>query len=356
MIDVDGNEYFVDVLVMATGFQPASYLSSLEIVGVGGRTIHEAWAGEPRALLGMTVPGFPNFFIQYGPNTNGGEIVSLLERQAEHVVALRQASHAYRFDRDRGPSQVLRCLQPLDRPPDARHGVGGLEQLLQGTHRTHRDAVAVRAASVRRSGQDPGPALRADQSGGRFPPAGQRRLIRVDARTLHHLRRGQRSRADLDDRLARIRWPLDPGNEDWRYGTNRAWLEELVDYWRNGYDWRVHEAAMNRFEHYRVVLDEVPIHYIHRRGVGPDPMPLVLTHGWPWTFWDFAETIDALADPGEPRRRPGGRVRCRRPSLPGYGFSVPLLRTGVTVRTTAALWVRLMQEVLGYEQVRRTWR
>jgi cation diffusion facilitator CzcD-associated flavoprotein CzcO len=86
VIDQDGHEYLVDVLVMATGFQPASYLSSLEVVGVGGRTIHEAWAGEPRALLGMTVPGFPNFFILYGPNTNGGEIVSCLERQAEHVV------------------------------------------------------------------------------------------------------------------------------------------------------------------------------------------------------------------------------------------------------------------------------
>jgi cation diffusion facilitator CzcD-associated flavoprotein CzcO len=86
VIDQDGNEYVVDVLVMATGFQPANYLSSLEVVGVGGRTIHEAWAGEPQALLGMTVPGFPNFFILYGPNTNGGEIVSCLERQAEHVV------------------------------------------------------------------------------------------------------------------------------------------------------------------------------------------------------------------------------------------------------------------------------
>jgi cation diffusion facilitator CzcD-associated flavoprotein CzcO len=86
VVDQDGEEYVVDILVMATGFQPASYLSSLEVVGIGGRTIHEAWAGEPRALLGMTVPGFPNFFILYGPNTNGGEIVSCLERQAEHVV------------------------------------------------------------------------------------------------------------------------------------------------------------------------------------------------------------------------------------------------------------------------------
>ena len=70
---------------------------------------------------------------------------------------------------------------------------------------------------------------------------------------------------------------------------------------------------MNRFEHYRVVLDDVPIHYIHRRGVGPDPMPLVLTHGWPWTFWDFAEVIDALGRSRRPRRRPGRRLRCRRP-------------------------------------------
>jgi cation diffusion facilitator CzcD-associated flavoprotein CzcO len=86
LVDADGNEYPVDILVMATGFQPANYLASLEVTGRGGRTIHEEWDGEPRALLGMTVPGFPNFYMLYGPNTNGGEIVSCLERQAEHVV------------------------------------------------------------------------------------------------------------------------------------------------------------------------------------------------------------------------------------------------------------------------------
>ena len=153
---------------------------------------------------------------------------------------------------------------------------------------------------------------------------------------------------DLQHRLARVRWPMDPGNGDWRYGTNREWLEDLVDYWRSGYDWRSHETAMNRFEHYRVVLDDVPVHYIHRRGVGPDPVPLVLTHGWPWTFWDFAETIDALADPASHGGDAADAFDVVVPSLPGYGFSVPLTRTGVTVGTTAALWVRLMQEVLGY--------
>lgn len=85
VVDVDGVEREVDVLVMATGFQPASFLRNLEVVGVGGRTIHEEWAGEPQAFLGLTVPGFPNFFMLYGPNTNGIEVVFSFEREAEHV-------------------------------------------------------------------------------------------------------------------------------------------------------------------------------------------------------------------------------------------------------------------------------
>lgn len=154
--------------------------------------------------------------------------------------------------------------------------------------------------------------------------------------------------SDLRDRLTRTRWADDPGNDDWRYGTNGAWLGALVDYWRDGYDWRRHEAAMNRFEHYRVVLDQVPIHYLHRRGNGPRPLPLVLTHGWPWTFWDFAEMIEPLADPAASGGDPADAFDVVVPSLPGYTFSTPLRRPGVTVRTTAGLWVRLMDEVLGY--------
>ena len=155
---------------------------------------------------------------------------------------------------------------------------------------------------------------------------------------------------DLDRRLAEIRWPDDPGNEDWRYGTNRSWLESLVEYWRRGYDWRAQEKAMNRFEHYRTVLDGVPVHYLRRRGVGPSPMPLILTHGWPWTFWDFAEVVEPLADPEGHGGDPADAFDVVVPSLPGYTFSTPLLKTGVTVRDTAALWVRLMGEVLGYDR------
>ncbi len=86
IVDADGVEHAVDVIVMATGFQPANYLSRLRVVGRGGRTLQDHWAGEPRAFLGITVPGFPNFFMLYGPGTNGGEIVVMLESQAEYAV------------------------------------------------------------------------------------------------------------------------------------------------------------------------------------------------------------------------------------------------------------------------------
>jgi len=86
IVDVDGVEREIDVLIIATGFKAAEYLPDLEVVGVDGRTIHEVWDGEPYAFLGITVPGFPNFFMLYGPNTNGGEIVFFLERQSEYAV------------------------------------------------------------------------------------------------------------------------------------------------------------------------------------------------------------------------------------------------------------------------------
>lgn len=86
VVDARGVEHRADVLVMATGFQPANYLASYRVVGRTGRTLHEFWNGDPQAFAGITVPEFPNFYILYGPNTNGGEIVSALERQAEFAV------------------------------------------------------------------------------------------------------------------------------------------------------------------------------------------------------------------------------------------------------------------------------
>ena len=95
---------------------------------------------------------------------------------------------------------------------------------------------------------------------------------------------------DLDDlrrRLAATRWADDFGNADWRYGVERDWLAEMVAYWRDRFDWRAQEAAMNQYPHFRVEIQGIPIHFLHVPGQGPQPKPLLLTHGWPWTFWDL---------------------------------------------------------------------
>ena len=92
---------------------------------------------------------------------------------------------------------------------------------------------------------------------------------------------------DLKDRLNKTRWAEDFANDDWRYGTNGNYLKELVGYWRDTYDWRQHERAMNAWPQFKTVIDDVPIHFIHVRGKGApgkQPTPLILTHGWPWTL------------------------------------------------------------------------
>lgn len=159
--------------------------------------------------------------------------------------------------------------------------------------------------------------------------------------------------ADLDDlraRLRRTRWPDDLGNADWTYGVERGWLEDMVGYWADGYDWRRHEAAMNAHPNFRVELDGVPVHFLHVRGNGPAPVPLVLTHGWPWTFWDMKDVIGPLADPAAHGGNPRDAFDVVVPSLPGFGFSTPLPRTGIDVRTIGRLWVELMRTVLGYDR------
>jgi len=154
---------------------------------------------------------------------------------------------------------------------------------------------------------------------------------------------------DLQDRLARTRFAPDHHNEDWRYGVPTEELRRWVGAWR-AFDWRAAEARINAFDHYRVEIDGVPIHFIHRPGRGPKPVPLVLTHGWPWTFWDWNATIGPLADPGAHGGDPADAFDVVVPSLPGFGFSTPLTRTDIGSFRTADLWVRLMRDVLGYDR------
>jgi pimeloyl-ACP methyl ester carboxylesterase len=153
---------------------------------------------------------------------------------------------------------------------------------------------------------------------------------------------------DLARRLANVNWAPEIANADWRYGTSGAYLRELVRHWRERYDWRAAEKAMNAFAHWRVRIDGVPIHFMRVPGRGPAPLPLVLTHGWPWTFWDFRKVVGPLADPAAHGGDPADAFELIVPSLPGYAFSTPLERTGMNWHVTADLWVKLMRDVLGF--------
>ncbi len=145
---------------------------------------------------------------------------------------------------------------------------------------------------------------------------------------------------DLRRRLEATRWADDFGNEDWAYGVERGWLQRMVGYWREQFDWRAQEAAMNALPQYRVELDGLLVHYIYVKSKARDAIPLVLTHGWPWTFWDFKDMIVPLAEAG---------FDVVVPSIPGTGFS-PLHRTGVLIADIATRWVTLMRDVLGYQR------
>ncbi|MFD4197093.1 epoxide hydrolase family protein [Amycolatopsis thermoflava] len=147
---------------------------------------------------------------------------------------------------------------------------------------------------------------------------------------------------DLRRRLELTRWPDDLGNEDSAYGVNRALLQELVEHWRSGYDWRAAEAAMNAYDHYRVEVGGVPVHFMRKPGTGPAPTPLILLHGWPWTFWHWSKVVDALAEPD------GESFDVIVPSLPGFGFSSPLPRADLNYWKIADIFHELMTGVLGF--------
>lgn len=155
---------------------------------------------------------------------------------------------------------------------------------------------------------------------------------------------------ELRFRLRRTRWPHDVGNPSGRYGAPAEWMADLVHYWAEEYDWRAVEAEMNRFDNYKVDIDGIPLHFLRVPGKGPNPMPLVLTHGWPWTFWDLRKMIEPLADPAAFGGDPADSFEVIVPSLPGYGLSVPLTTTGVDIQRIAGLWVTLMRDVLGFDR------
>jgi epoxide hydrolase len=155
---------------------------------------------------------------------------------------------------------------------------------------------------------------------------------------------------DLRERLGRTRWPEQIPTTGWDYGVDVAYLRELCEHWRDGYDWRRWEARLNELPGFRCEVDGVDLHYWHVRGVGPAPMPLMLIHGWPGSMMEFLELIGPLADPGAYGGDPADAFDVVVPALPGFGFGgVPRERGWGVPRIAAALHA-LMTRELGYER------
>ena len=152
--------------------------------------------------------------------------------------------------------------------------------------------------------------------------------------------------ADLQQRIALTRWPIEPAERGWRYGANLDYVQRLVAHWRTKFDWRHWEARINRFEQRRIDVDGLKIHTLIEPGSGSNPAPLILTHGWPGSFLEFIDMIEPLAHP----ERFGGKAEdgftVIVPSLPGYGFSDPPA-SPITPRQVAAIWHKLAVEKLG---------
>jgi microsomal epoxide hydrolase len=158
-----------------------------------------------------------------------------------------------------------------------------------------------------------------------------------------------------DETLDRIRakvaafpWHEMPDDGGWEYGTNLDYMKELCAYWVDEYDWRKHEAAINRFSHFTAPVDGIDVHFIHEKGSGPAPIPLIISHGWPGSIVEFLDVFEPLAHP----ERFGGSAEDAfdvvAPSLPGFGFSGRPPRP-YGPRKMAGVFAKLMTDVLGYD-------
>jgi pimeloyl-ACP methyl ester carboxylesterase len=155
---------------------------------------------------------------------------------------------------------------------------------------------------------------------------------------------------DLRARLDRTRWPSDLGDAAWKYGASIPYMKGLIAYWRDGFDWRAEERTLNRFPNFRVALkDGIGIHFIHQRGRGPKPFPIVLTHGFPDSVARFTKLIPMLADPASHGGDAADSFDVVAPSLPGFAFSDMPRGEAATFRV-GDLWDELMTTHLGYER------
>jgi pimeloyl-ACP methyl ester carboxylesterase len=156
--------------------------------------------------------------------------------------------------------------------------------------------------------------------------------------------------ADLKTRLGLTRFPDAAPGEPWAFGSSVAYVRDLVAYWKDDFDWRVQEAALNAFPQFKVPLHDVGVHYLHVPGVGPNPYPLLLMHGWPGSVYEFIDIIPRLTDPARFGGDPRDAFTVIAPSLPGYGLSFKPGQKRFILQDIAACLHDLMTDVLGFRQ------
>lgn len=159
----------------------------------------------------------------------------------------------------------------------------------------------------------------------------------------------ERDLDDLHHRLATTRWTSELPNIGWSRGVPVGYLKQLAAYWRDGFDWRKAEAELNRFPQFLTEIDGQTIHFIHVRSPEPDATPLLISHGWPGSVAEFMKIIGPLTDPRAHGGDPKDAFHIVAPSLPGFGFSVPLREAGWHVARTTAAYAELMDR-LGYQR------
>jgi len=134
---------------------------------------------------------------------------------------------------------------------------------------------------------------------------------------------------------------------DWRYGANWDYMKSLTEYWASRFDWRKAEANLNRYPQFVARVDDYDVHFYHVKGQGPKPLPLILTHGWPGSVFEFIEAIGPLTDPAKHGASAEDAFDVVVPSIPGFGFSSKP-KQPIGPPTAARLWHTLMTRVLGY--------
>jgi len=159
--------------------------------------------------------------------------------------------------------------------------------------------------------------------------------------------------AKIDHIIKRVReaqWPDRLDTDDWRYGANWDYMRSLAKYWVEQFDWRKAQVNLNRYPQFLARVGDFDIHFYYVKGRGPKPMPLILTHGWPGSVFEFLEAIGPLSDPATFGGSADDAFDVIVPSLPGYGFSSKPLGKPIGPATTATLWNTLMTKVLGYSR------